>query len=511
MTSPYSSRYTSRFRTEEDEKEELLKEKKAEERRKLDAAKKKEQDTSLGSVRRHFLMASANKKDMRSMQEWTSFIRLLTDNGLIREKDATLLNENIKPSDERPFTLDDFQMFVLKNVSKSPELSEAVKMIESVLSASFSQLNSFLLQCNLWDIHRLDEKQTTQLLSLVEQLSDLNQNNLKEAKKWSESLEKNVGQEDIRTLFWDRVNKKTTESLQVKYNSHEFQRNCAGAIEKKCRDIRVKQIYYKDNVIRVMEELEHSARKTIAFDYDRGTEVEVLNVPRSGVPFQMLTEVYNELDAARQLELSPQYMSYLGCDDHSDPENMMFFTELIKGMSLSKILTTLGPVNEHSSMALLWRHDILSGFKDILDQSTFTINKPITTSNIYVGEFGRRIYIKDVKWGLDRQECGKPLKEINKDTEKQLLQYFSNILLEMNSQEAEDKALHEVSPICNAVVRVCKMERHAKFEELLAHPYFTWSSAKIEDVKVDFEKYVGANHAKLDDGPSIQVGRSTGR
>ena len=89
---------------------------------------------------------------------------------------------------------------------------------------------------------------------------------------------------------------------------------------------------------------------------------------------------------------------------------------------------------DDSQLFKFWAKELLYAFKDITYKSTYTIKGDITLKNIYIGDLGIKVYLKQIHFEALRDETI----DFHLAFEAKMLNNYAKILIEMLSNENED-------------------------------------------------------------------------
>lgn len=94
-----------------------------------------------------------------------------------------------------------------------------------------------------------------------------------------------------------------------------------------------------------------------------------------------------------------------------------------------------------------WAKELLYAFKDLTYRSTYSLNGNITLRNVYIGDLGIKLFIKKLKFGPLRDESI----QFHLQVEANMLNCFAKILIEMLSNETEDKLMGTIDDLLNSL------------------------------------------------------------
>lgn len=98
--------------------------------------------------------------------------------------------------------------------------SSHTRAIETIFRALFQSVDDVHKLLDFWHWTELGEKQTAQLLVLLEQLCGENEAALAALADWRTQLDARYGDEDLASLFWDKLAVRREAVL----SAHEYQR-----------------------------------------------------------------------------------------------------------------------------------------------------------------------------------------------------------------------------------------------------------------------------------------------
>jgi len=107
--------------------------------------------------------------------------------------------------------------------------------------------------------------------------------------------------------------------------------------------------------------------------------------------------IHNKIGALSNLIFSKYFLNYLGFDD----ENGMYFFEIPSAtmkLSVKKLLDNNSLLN-FPSLFKYWVTEILNAFKDLAYCCNYEMENEITASNLFVADFGIKLFFKDEVYG----------------------------------------------------------------------------------------------------------------
>lgn len=201
--------------------------------------------------------------------------------------------------------------------------------------------------------------------------------------------------------------------------------------------------------------------KVLAYCADKDFPVECYKIPRCFPHFEILNQFYSQIGACKQLLRSKYFQSYLGFDDMTNEDYLLYFFEIKKGKALQQLLFDTGKVlKDDQHLFKFWAKELLYAFKDLTYKSTYTINGDVTLKNVYVSDLGIKIIIKKLKFGPLRDET----LDYHLSVEGKMLNNYARILIEMLAEDYDPQILTslddtlnnlEIEPELKAIIYEC--------------------------------------------------------
>jgi hypothetical protein len=169
--------------------------------------------------------------------------------------------------------------------------------------------------------------------------------------------------------------------------AHAYQEEEQVNIERQWFDRRVRHVQYRNRAIKVLRTADNGVTRQVGYCADKDTPLEVLRVPQTLYDFEYLSELYDSLDALKQLTLSKYFPDYLGFDDVSEGGFCLYFFELHRGKSLRRLLSERD-VKPGWKLVNYWIKELLSAFTDLFLKCTHSLLFPVTLANVCIQDSG---------------------------------------------------------------------------------------------------------------------------
>lgn len=347
---------------------------------------------------------------------------------------ATLLRQNhfsiedlrkldqVKPT--FPLTWENF-LSLLSQVSM-PQLLKDLLLTSCSLDAAVTHVQALTETWNPKSLSNIELAQLMDRLFLGEGLAEKSWAKLEDAKSKVCSYT-----EEAQRALYDRL-LDIGDSFKT---AHAFQEEEQVNIERQWFERRVRHVQYRNRAIKVLRQYNHGGAKVVGFCADKDTPLEVLKVPQTLYDFGFLSELYDTLDALKQLTLSKYFPDYLGFDDASEQGYCLYFFELHRGRNLRKHLAEARPGEK---LLNYWIREILNAFTDLLHKCTHSLSHPVTLANIYTQDSGLKIYLRDLDFGPEREAAN------HLEFEASLLKMFGEIVLEMLTGDFNFRSFHSL-------------------------------------------------------------------
>ena len=156
-----------------------------------------------------------------------------------------------------------------------------------------------------------------------------------------------------QNLFWDLLD----PVAAAPYSAHAFQRQQLPEIERRCAQLRVRAV--APVVGKPVEALGHGVERAIGHCTERGFEIQLVRIPRHGLPWGACTTHLAAMEAARELALSRHFAAFLGVERAPGARYDEYRLELFGGPSLAAVVSAHGPLPEASILFTHWRRELL--------------------------------------------------------------------------------------------------------------------------------------------------------
>ena len=154
-------------------------------------------------------------------------------------------------------------------------------------------------------------------------------------------------------LFWDLLD----PVAAAPYSAHAFQRQQLPEIERRCAQLRVRAV--APVVGKPVEALGYGVERAIGHCTERGFEIQLVRIPRHGLPWGACCTHLAAMEAARELALSRHFAAFLGVERAPGARYDEYRLELFGGPSLAAVVRAHGPLPEASMLFTHWRRELL--------------------------------------------------------------------------------------------------------------------------------------------------------
>lgn len=127
-------------------------------------------------------------------------------------------------------------------------------------------------------------------------------------------------------------------------------------------------------------------------------ELEVVSV-RVGAPSRVAETHMLDYVAHRELALSPHFVDAMGSEGPTPGSACVTYTyESAQGVSLAYLVAQHGGLCETQPLFRHWARQILAALKDLDEQCTVLLSRPLTLANMFAADRGSRIIVGRVPW-----------------------------------------------------------------------------------------------------------------
>eukprot|EP00927_Polykrikos_kofoidii_P078703 TRINITY_DN75517_c0_g1_i1.p1 TRINITY_DN75517_c0_g1~~TRINITY_DN75517_c0_g1_i1.p1 ORF type:complete len:696 (+),score=111.54 TRINITY_DN75517_c0_g1_i1:105-2192(+) len=223
----------------------------------------------------------------------------------------------------------------------------------------------------------------------------------------------------------------------------DFQWSRGPEIERRLRDLRVRSVILPPpREQRVLMNSDWGMRRLLGTNASSGAEVLVLEMPWEIPPQHTAkaTDVYNRLEALKQLTLSHYFVDYLGCDVSSYSGVGLHFLSRRQGVSLRQLVALAGPLTESHLLFRYWARELLLAMRDYLYQCCQELTRDLTLEHVFVHDEGLQLMLQAAPLGGRRvpvceefSECGPSSKWRNgfMAVENRLITMWGNMIVEL--------------------------------------------------------------------------------
>ena len=307
-----------------------------------------------------------------------------------------------------------------------------------------------------------------------------------------------------QNLFWDLLD----PVAAAPYSAHAFQRQQLPEIERRCAQLRVRAV--APVVGKPVEALGHGVERAIGHCTERGFEIQLVRIPRHGLPWGACTTHLAAMEAARELALSRHFAAFLGVERAPGARYDEYRLELFGGPSLAAVVRAHGPLPEASMLFTHWRRELLEALLHLSSHCTFLLRRTVALEHFRPVEQGGRLVLTDLEWGAEFPEgaaepppaaaataaAAEPPRRARglQEQRDELLLHdgVRMMLLLLGPPEQPAGEPPSLSPQLRAICAACACGDTApSLRQTLSHPYFTpLQGAQRHDVQLAFQHYI---------------------
>eukprot|EP00741_Cyanophora_paradoxa_P008945 tig00000142_g8658.t1 len=401
---------------------------------------------ALEPIRELFRRAAGGMEALSTDAHWAAFVDLLQQHGKILESDRVdLLKLWTGRKPREMFTWNVFLELLMHRYNR-----DYSKACARLLGDCLERAQDVADMVHAWKIEQMDEATAEQVLALVQGIRNAGGDIHAAISDGGKAPgQQRLEDEENRLFFWDRLRPAADEeqkrgdgpSSVLPPDPFAYQRRHAAEIDAEFGRYQVREAFYRDRDKKpvVLAEMEHGMQRVAGSATDSGIKVEILRVPRVGVPYHVSCAVFRTFDAHRQLALSPRVPRYLGSDDVTDPSAVLFFTEhLPASRSLAALLRRGGPIPEDQILFRFWARELLRALDDLLGRCTLTLQRPVGPASVWISGGGWRLTLRNLAWGPERPGRNAPGmgpegQLFARQMEGALLRQFADLLVSMLS------------------------------------------------------------------------------
>jgi G:T/U-mismatch repair DNA glycosylase len=423
-------------------------------------------------------------------------------------------------------------MTSLQTTPREPPFPRAAEIDECVADASsrVKRLHGLLTQ---WQLADMSQEQSSHLLAYVEEVLQHTRESSSALAAYDETIQQSLGPElcQARTsgiplcsttppcqelapspprpqnLFWDLLD----PVAAAPYSAHAFQRQQLPEIERRCAQLRVRAV--APVVGKPVEALEHGVERAIGHCTERGFEIQLVRIPRHGVPWGACCRHLAAMEAARELALSRHFATFLGVERAPGARCDEYRRELLGGPSLAAVLRAHGPLPEASMLFTHWRRELLEALLHLSSHCTFLLRRTVALEHVRPVEQGGRLVLTDLEWGAEFPEGAveplpaaaaaaaaepprRPLGLQEQRDELLLHDGVRMLLLLLGPPEQPAGEPPSLSPQLRAICAACAGgDTPPSLRQTLSHPYFTpLQGAQRHDVQLAFQHYIAQHY-----------------
>ena len=171
-------------------------------------------------------------------------------------------------------------------------------------------------------------------------------------------------------------------------------------IEKEFSRIKVKDVQFRNQKIRVLKKRKDGIETLLGYDVKTDKEVEITRMPHNFNDSQRTEIFLNSFAAHKELTFSPFFLKYLGYNSKSDPNANLFFNEYIPLKSLYSLLKTSHTNLKYGTKLFgFWFRNILLALKNLHIQTRYSCLLPLTLKHFFVTETGIKLIQKNLYEG----------------------------------------------------------------------------------------------------------------
>jgi hypothetical protein len=469
-----------------------------------------------------FLEVVDNGTAVKSAEEWRAFVSTLQRRGLVSKNELVTLDrmwgeiqEASVATGKLELTFEEFTDRLLR-LYIVPRDKIIKKSIESLTNQGKS-LSSLFKE---WQIETLNEIQMKQLLLSVDALYEQHERVKSEISQHAEHQVSLMKKQHLQTLFWDEVGgveaADDARAKRAARTSLQYQQKSSGVIDRTCRKRKLRSIRavrFPANASTRKDVMGHAAGCKDGVTCTLGNTVvddgkafvEVITVPRGPLPSKTLTNILNVYSAHRQLSLCQELPNCLGIDDtSSEDEIYYFYSSSPGGITAAELVAIGGCLKETQPLFRYITGKVLKAFCAIDEMCTFNVSRPLTMQNIIIADVGTQVQIGKIPFADEISPFAKAneTKAFHEAREEALVNAFGKILKGLVGESH--------SPKLDAIVKACfassgksakgkktfkgsfqeGWERKPALREISAHPLFDISGLSLDEVFVDFEKFI---------------------
>ena len=312
---------------------------------------------------------------LTSIQQWNDFTAELIRNNHISREEAEAL-EAVKPAFPASF---ERVLMTLAQSKVDPQLS---RLLELAYQLDEDVVNTRALLDN-WNLQVMNHKELGHVLAQLARVEEKVKTSQELVGKTALKLQ--MYSEDTQRGVYDKV----YDLYSAFRTAHNYQDEEYENIEKQWYSQRVRHVQYRNRAIKVIKTLSSGVIRQIGFCADKDFPLEVLKVPHALTDYEYLQSLSQQISASKQLIFSKYFASYYGFDDLSDPDYNLYFFELLKGVSLRKLMAgkTLDP---EQLLFRYWVRELMNAFTDLLLRCTHELLSDVTLANIFVQDYGMK-------------------------------------------------------------------------------------------------------------------------
>jgi hypothetical protein len=148
----------------------------------------------------------------------------------------------------------------------------------------------------------------------------------------------------------------------------------------------------------------------ICVSAESGARVAVLVAPHAGVPFDAMQSILQNVEAHRQLALSPHFPDVLAAEPIAPrntcrvPSSRWVF-ELVEAPSLRRLRDHYGPIGEASELHRHWRRGVVEALLHLSAQCIFLLRESVSLANVRAADAGERIVLTGLEFGDEFPEA----------------------------------------------------------------------------------------------------------
>ena len=263
------------------------------------------------------------------------------------------------------------------------------------------------------------------------------------------------------------------------------------------------------------ETLDYGIERAVGRCTELGFQLQILRVPRHGVPWAASCQLLAAMDATRQLALSRHFASFLGVERPTGTRHDAYHIELFEGPGLAELRAARGPLSEVSLLFLHWRRELLEALLHLSAHCTFLLPHAIGLEHVKPVERGCRLVLTQLDWGAEFPEFSEPpayapppspsaaapaaqawhAPDMQRQRDELLLHDGVRMLLQLlGPPEQAPNAPPQLSAQLRALCGACASgAKPPTLRQVLSHPYFSpLEGFQRQDVQAAFERYCAA-------------------